>query len=129
MKLADGLIRAALVSVVLGLIALVAAPVAGAISVTAEAESYDDTFDKGGAAIMAIACSGASGGLAVDGLDMAGEWIEVKATIPVEACYELTLSYQAPYAEIINTMVTVFDGSHALAEGSADVELVGAGLG
>ena len=113
----------------LGLLILVTAPAAGALSVLVEAESYTESYDMGGASIMSIACTSASGGLAVDGLDISGEWIEVKATIPAEACYELIMSFQAPYAEWIDTTVTVFDDAHLSVEAEVDVTLKGEGLG
>ncbi len=129
MRPVDGLRTAVAVPLALGLLVLVTIPAAGALSVLVEAESYTDGYDMGGASIMSVACSGASGGLAVDGLDIPGEWIEVKATIPTEACYELLMNYQAPYAEPIETRVTVFDDGHSTVEGDVDVPLIGEGLG
>jgi hypothetical protein len=41
--------------------------------ITIEAEDYTNSFDTGGAAIIVTACSGASGGYAVEGFDSPGE--------------------------------------------------------
>ncbi len=129
MRLHDGLMSAAAAPLVLVLMALATTPAAGAISVLVEAESYVGAYDMGGASIMSILCSSASGEHAVDGLDIAGEWIELKATIADEACYDLLIGYQAPYEETIETLVTVFDEGHAGVEGDSEFALVGAGLG
>ncbi len=129
MRPVDGLRRAVAAPLAFGLLVLATVPAAGALSVLVEAESFTDGYDMGGASIMAIACTSASGGLAVDGLDISGEWIEVKATIPDEACYELVMSYQAPYNEPIETRVTVFDDAHLTVEAEVDVSFKGEGLG
>ncbi len=113
----------------LALLAFLATPAPGAVSVVVEAESFVDAYDLGGASILSVACTSASQGLAVDGLDIAGEWIELRASLPDAACYELLLGYQAPYAETIQTMVTVFDEGHTSVEGATDIAFVGAGLG
>ncbi len=129
MRPVDGWTRTVAVPLTLGLLALATVPAAGALSVLVEAESYTDGYDMGGASIMSIACTSASGGLAVDGLDIPGEWIEVKATVPDEACYELALGYQAPYAEPVSTRVTVYDDGHSTVEGDVGIDLIGEGLG
>ncbi len=129
MEFVHGLRRAIAAPLALGLLVVATIPVAGALSVLVEAESFTDGYDIGGASIMSIVCTSASGGLAVDGLDISGEWIEVKATVPDEACYELVMSYQAPYAEPIETRVTVYDEGHSAIEGDVDIPLIGEGLG
>lgn len=129
MRRVDGLRRTIALPFAIGLLALATIPAAGALSVFVEAESFTDGFDMGGASIMSIGCTSASGGLAVDGLDIPGEWIEVKATLPDEACYELVMGYQAPYDEQIKTLVTVFDDAHLAVEADVDVPLLGEGLG
>ena len=129
MRLIDGLRRAVVAPVAVGLLAMATVPAAGALSVLVEAESYTDGYNIDGASIMSIVCTSASNGYAVDGLDIAGEWIEVKATVPEEACYEFILGYQAPYAEVVGTKVTVFDDGHSTIEGDTAIELLGEGLG
>jgi hypothetical protein len=54
---------------------------AGAESIWVEAEAYTASFDAGGLAIYITGCSGASGGMAVEGFDYPGDWIELKLTV------------------------------------------------
>jgi len=129
MRHVDGLRRTLDVPLTLGLLFLGTIPAAGGLSVLVEAESYTDGYDMGGASIMPVACTSASGGFAVDGLDIPGEWIEVKATVADEACYALALGFQAPYAEPISTRVTVYDDGHSTVEGVVGIDLIGEGLG
>lgn len=51
---------------------------ANAQPIILEAESYIASHDEGGAAIYMTACSAASGGLAIEGFDFPGDWIEVE---------------------------------------------------
>lgn len=129
MSLRGGLLRATVAPFALGLTLLAAATAGGAITVVVEAESYVDSYNTGGASIMSVLCTSASEGYAVDGLDLPGEWIELKATVPDEACYELLLGYQAPWAETIETLVTIYDEGHSTVEGSIDLRFAGEGLG
>jgi len=50
---------------------------ASAQPIILEAESYIASHDEGGAAIYVTACGAASGGLAIEGFDFPGDWIEV----------------------------------------------------
>lgn len=124
-----GLLRAMVIPLALGLTMLVTPIASSAIMVVVEAESYVDSYDTGGASIMPVLCTSASEGYAVDGLDLPGEWIELKATVQDEACYELLVGFQAPWAETIGTLVTIYDEGHSTVEGSIEFELVGEGLG
>jgi len=129
MRPVDDLMRAAMIPLVLGLAALAALPAIGAIQVLVEAESFVDSHDTGGASIQAVNCTSASDGLAVDGLDLIGEWIEIKATVPDEACYELHLGFQAMYQDPVVAGVTIFDEGHSTVEGVTEFQFIGAGLG
>ena len=60
----------------LTMILVVCAP-ASAQPITLEAESYVAHHDEGGSAIYVTACGAASGGLAIEGFDFPGDWIEV----------------------------------------------------
>ena len=59
------------------ILALVVCASANAAPIILEAESYIASHDEGGAAIHVTACGAASGGLAVEGFDFPGDWIEV----------------------------------------------------
>ena len=54
---------------------------AGAESIWVEAEDYIGSHDEGGLAIYVTDCISASGGLAVEGFDFPGDWIELKLDI------------------------------------------------
>jgi hypothetical protein len=54
---------------------------ASAESIWVEAETYTASHDAGGLAIYVTGCTGASGGLAVEGFDYPGDWIELKLTV------------------------------------------------
>ncbi len=116
-------------SVVVALVLTAASVASGGPDVRVECESYTDFYNEGGAEIASVVCSSASDGLAVDGLDIIGEWIEVKATLPTESCYDLTLSYQAPYGETIGMLLTVFDDAHQSVDAESEFSLIGMGLG
>jgi hypothetical protein len=62
-----------------------------------ELEDYSSSFDGNGSevAIQKVACSNASNGSAVYGLDFAGEWIEVSVTVPESGTYRPHLQYAA----------------------------------
>jgi hypothetical protein len=75
--------------VMLGLALLVAAAAQAAVLV--EAENYVASYNTGGIGIQIVACSGASGGYAVEGVDVPGEWIEIPVTVPEIYGYADTL--------------------------------------
>jgi len=60
---------------------------ASAESIWVEAETYTASFDAGGLTIYVTGCSGASGGMAVEGFDFPGDWIELKLTIPENGAF------------------------------------------
>jgi len=51
-----------------------------------EAEDMIDSHDLLGAPIAIVTCSAASGGLAVDGWDREGEWIDLRLDLTTAAC-------------------------------------------
>ena len=61
---------------------------AGGAPIILEAEDYIASHDAGGGPITAVVCSGASGGLAVEGYDAPGDWIELRAVLPESGAYE-----------------------------------------
>ncbi len=60
---------------------------ASAIEVFIEAEDYVASHDAGGVSIYVTACSAARGGLAVEGYDYPGDWIELRVVLPVGGAY------------------------------------------
>ncbi len=57
------------------------APVRTASAVSLEAEDYAAFHEAGGALITVVSCSAARGGLAVDGLDVPGDYLEWPLTL------------------------------------------------
>jgi hypothetical protein len=97
--------------------------------ITVEAESYTNSFNAGGTAIYSTACSGASGGYAVEGFDAPGDWIEVTLTTPELAAYGDTLRSAGLYGYESDMRITIMNG----AQGGGDLESyyhpVGLGIG
>jgi len=61
-----------------------------------EMEDFTESYNiEGTYPIYGHACSGASGGEAVDGIDSLGEWIGVPVRIPVSGTYQAFLQYQS----------------------------------
>ena len=56
-----------------------------------EAETYIAFGDAGGTPVHMAVCSAASQGLAVDGLDVAGDWIELRVSFTEPACVDVRL--------------------------------------
>jgi hypothetical protein len=57
------------------------AAAANAHDVLVEAEAFTASHNEGGSSILSVYCGAASGGMAVEGLDYPGDWIEVPLTI------------------------------------------------
>ena len=112
------------------LLALAMAPAGlSAHEITLEAEDYVNSFDAGGTAIYNTACSGASGGYAVEGFDWPGDWIEVVLTIPELGAYADTLRSAGLYGYESDMRITIMGG----AEGGGDINSyyspIGLGIG
>lgn len=94
-----------------------------------EAEDYVNSFDTGGTAIYTTACSGASGGYAVEGFDSPGDWIEVVLTIDELGAYADTLRSAGLYGYESDMRITIMEGG----QGGGDIESyyspVGLGIG
>ncbi|HVP58779.1 MAG TPA: hypothetical protein VMU02_11855 [bacterium] len=67
--------------VLLGILVLLCSA-SGAYAIIIEAESYVASYNAGGDAIHIVTCTAASGGLAVEGFDTPGDWIEVVLNVP-----------------------------------------------
>jgi len=83
----------------------------GADQIVVEGEDYESYGynDLGGVAIGAEWCSGASGFLAAGGLDVPGEWIRLKVTFTVDACYESEVAYQSAYGDTVELRVRLLE--------------------
>ena len=97
-----------------------------------EAESFEPygSYNIGGYEIESAFCSYASQQLAVDGLDMPGEWFKLKVTFDHAGCYSTRLDYQSGYGDTVQLAVRLLDYPNVGEELRADYTLVdGYGFG
>ncbi len=62
-----------------------------ALAFALEAEDFVASHDEGGVSIYVTSCSGASGGLAVEGFDFVGDWIELSLNLSQPGSFVDTL--------------------------------------
>lgn len=106
------------------LAATVAASAASDLRLEAEEFPAYGSYNIGGADIKEAYCSFASGGLAVDGLDLPGEWFKLKVTFVYGGCYTSRLDYQSAYADTVQLKVRLLDYPGPGEELQADYTLV-----
>lgn len=114
--------------VVIGIILLISSS-AGAQSIIAEAEYYLTYYNAGGTTIYVTSCSGASGGLAVEGFDWTGDWIEVSVTIPDAGAYADSLRAAGLITIESEVQSTVLGGGPGGGDLVSTFNLVGLGIG
>jgi hypothetical protein len=95
-----------------------------------EAESYTDSLNLGGEAVHVVVCESASGGLAVQGVDTAGEWISFPLEVEEPIAFRDSLR-SAGALGIVRTHVVEFRaaGSGVLIESDTLVTPPGLGIG
>jgi hypothetical protein len=71
-----------------------------------EAESFTVKNNVGGEDIELEYCAGASGQYVVTGIDVEGEWIEIRVSVPEAGLYDVTLRYQALRDAVIVVKMT-----------------------
>jgi hypothetical protein len=86
-------------------------------------------YNIGGADIQVEECSGASQGLAAGGLDVPGEWIELKVTFERAGCYDVHVFYQAEYGDTVRFELRLLDGSVPGGVSTVAYEAPGWGIG
>jgi hypothetical protein len=108
------------------MVALLAAGAFASGGLRFEAEEFEayGSYNIGGADIAVSYCSYASGGLAVDGLDVPGEWFKLKVTISSGACYSSRMDYQSAYGDTTQLAVRLLDYPHVGDELRSDYLLV-----
>jgi len=102
---------------------------ASAESIWVEAETYTASHDVGGTAIYITGCSGASQGLAVEGFDTPGEWIELKLTIPENGSFTDSLRSGGMSMVESDLRCTVFRGGPVGEDLVSDFHTLGYGIG
>ena len=102
---------------------------ASAESIWVEAETYTASHDAGGLAIYVTGCSGASGGLAVEGFDYPGDWIEMKLDILDNGAFMDSLRSGGLAMEESDIRTTVFGAGPAGEDLVSDYHTLGYGVG
>ncbi len=86
--------------------------------------------NTGGEGIRESYCSYASGGLAVDGLDVPGEWFKLMVVFSYDGCYSSRIDYQSAYDDTVRLVVRLLDYPAPMEEITADYVLIdGYGFG
>ena len=97
-------------------------------TVLVECESFTAFQDLGGLPIAKVSCAYASGGQAVDYVDVPGEWIQLSVIFPEDGYYSDSLCCAA-YIGAVNTLRLTLSDEALKAEQTSDVEVVGSGIG
>lgn len=119
-----------MVKSLLVLLALFLVPASSyAHDIALEAEDYTNSFNTGGEAIYTTACSGASGGYAVEGFDFPGDWIEVSLTISELGAYADTLRSAGLYGYESDMRITIMNGAQGGGDLMSYYAPVGLGIG
>jgi hypothetical protein len=114
--------------VVVVLIALACAP-AYAASILIEAETFSAYNDLGGIMIYKPTCSGASGGMAADGIDVPGEWIEVQLSVAETGAYADSLRSAGNLNQESDLQITIFAGGIGGTDITSAYHTIGSGIG
>ena len=89
------------------LLLLLSVACAEATYFTVQCEDYSNSHDIGGTPVSTIFCSAAFKLMAVEGVDLVGEWIEVPFDAPVEAQYTLHLTTYSPQGQMTRLKCSV----------------------
>ncbi len=95
-----------------------------------EAEDFVAKDEHGAIPIQIKVCSGASQGLAVDGLDVAGEWIAWEISLVERYCFRDSLR-SAGSVKAVRTFITQFERMpyEEIVDADTVVTLPGSGIG
>ncbi len=84
-------------------------------TVRIEAESYTDAHDTAGARDSTLHCSGASGFLAVEGVDSDGDWIQMPFTLEDRTCFSDSLRGEGMFGDVRRFAVQFYMGDALVA--------------
>ncbi len=124
--------RLAQMAITVVLLAVVSGASLAAEGLRLEAEEFPayGSYNIGGSDIREAYCSYASGGLAVDGLDIPDEWFKLKVTFTHGGCYSTRIDYQSAYDDTVQLVVRLLDYPLPGDEVTADYLLIdGYGFG
>jgi hypothetical protein len=114
--------------VVIGIIMLISSS-ASAQSIIVEAENYLTYYNAGGTTIYVTSCSAASGGLAIEGFDWTGDWIEYAVNIPVAGAYADSVRAAGLIAVESEFQSTIFGGAPGGGNLVSTFNMLGLGIG
>jgi len=102
---------------------------AGAESIWLEAETYTASHDEGGLGIYITGCSGASQGLAIEGFDYPGDWVELKMDVLDNGAFVDSLHSGGMTLEESDLRCTVYGAGPAGEDVVSDFHTLGYGIG
>jgi hypothetical protein len=102
---------------------------ASAQSIMVEAENYITFYNAGGTTIYVTNCSGASGGLAVEGFDWTGDWIELVVNIPLAGSYADSIRAAGLVSIASEFQSRVINGKPGGGDFLSTFNIVGLGIG
>ena len=108
---------------------VILASVSASQAIIVEAESYIASYNAGGLDIYVVNCTSASGGLAVDGVDTTGDWIEVVLDVPEIYGYADSLRSAGYLNYESDIRATVFGGDPDGGDVVSYYHTIGQGIG
>lgn len=120
---------AALAALAIALLAVFSANAGAETAYRAEAERFVAYNDLGGGEIRVSDCFGASQYKIVDGVDLAGEWIQVRLSVARSGCYYPVVAYQAGAEWKIDLRMSVLDAGGPGANHVTEFSVIGTGTG
>jgi len=100
-----------------------------AFGLVLEAEDFVAYHDEGGVSIYVVSCSGASGGLAVEGFDTVGDWIELDLEIAEAGSFVDTLRSAGLLVEESDLMITYLGAGPEGSDLTSTFHTFGQGIG
>ncbi|MFH1312610.1 MAG: hypothetical protein ABIJ00_05225 [Candidatus Eisenbacteria bacterium] len=98
-------------------------------SIMVEAEHYITFYNAGGTTIYVTTCSAASGGLAVEGFDWTGDWIELVVNIPLAGSYADSIRAAGLLSTASEFQSTVINGKPGGGDLVSTFNIIGLGIG
>lgn len=99
------------------------------VTLYAEGETYVASHNLGGYDIHIGYCDSASGHYVADGLDVAGEWIELALTLPESVCCAASLAVQGYSGQLNGLRLSFTPAAGGAVAASADFSFTGIGIG
>ncbi len=94
-----------------------------------EAFLLHDYHNIGGLDLWMVECGSASGNHAMDGMDVAGEWIQLEVTLPVAGCWADSMRFQGIPDDANGVRLIIPGAGPGGSDFVSEFGYVGAGLG